>query len=389
MTMADAEVEVPWERCSRAGCTGIKAAGGSCLAHLGARQLTTALAPLGRGRSLDARGVRIDGALLAKVVGTAPKDAEGRPSFPRTRFDGASFTPDAVFGAAVFGAEVSFDKACFEGDASFEGASFKGNVRFAQAAFAGAATFAGATFEAQAWFGGATFSGPVSFEGTDFRQLLWLGRAEFSADATFANATFTGDSTFDGARFGGRADFTGTTFNAEARLVGAQFAKDPVFKGSTFLGKGGAPHAAVRQAIWSGAGLASWPKRVAATLLDQLAATLIYLAPIPIGAGLEYGLQYRGATLVSVALGVLASLWFAVRNLIDQGRTGQTFGKRRVGISVVLEKDGHTIGVARVFLRQLAHVFDALLLVGWLWPLWNSKRQTFADKLAKTVVVKV
>jgi hypothetical protein len=26
--------------------------------------------------------------------------------------------------------------------------------------------------------------------------------------------------------------------------------------------------------------------------------------------------------------------------------------------------------------------------VGWLWPIWDSKRQTFADKIMKTVVVR-
>ncbi|MDQ1539752.1 MAG: hypothetical protein QOH29_478, partial [Actinomycetota bacterium] len=27
--------------------------------------------------------------------------------------------------------------------------------------------------------------------------------------------------------------------------------------------------------------------------------------------------------------------------------------------------------------------------LGYLWPLWDSKRQTFADKILKTVVVNV
>ncbi|WUN50496.1 RDD family protein [Streptomyces sp. NBC_00306] len=27
--------------------------------------------------------------------------------------------------------------------------------------------------------------------------------------------------------------------------------------------------------------------------------------------------------------------------------------------------------------------------LGWLWPLWDAKKQTFADKVCNTVVVKV
>ncbi len=37
---------------------------------------------------------------------------------------------------------------------------------------------------------------------------------------------------------------------------------------------------------------------------------------------------------------------------------------------------------------MLAHFLDSLACyVGWLWPLWDPKRQTFADKIMSTVVV--
>ena len=40
------------------------------------------------------------------------------------------------------------------------------------------------------------------------------------------------------------------------------------------------------------------------------------------------------------------------------------------------------------FVRQLAHVFDSLVCyLGWLWPLWDPKNQTLADKVMSTVVV--
>jgi hypothetical protein len=39
--------------------------------------------------------------------------------------------------------------------------------------------------------------------------------------------------------------------------------------------------------------------------------------------------------------------------------------------------------------RHLLHILDALpCYLGFLWPLWDGKRQTFADKIVKSVVVR-
>ena len=45
------------------------------------------------------------------------------------------------------------------------------------------------------------------------------------------------------------------------------------------------------------------------------------------------------------------------------------------------------IGPLNAFLRDLLHTLDGFAYVGYLWPLWDAKRQTFADKIMKTVVV--
>ena len=40
------------------------------------------------------------------------------------------------------------------------------------------------------------------------------------------------------------------------------------------------------------------------------------------------------------------------------------------------------------FVRGLAHFLDSLpCYIGYLWPLWDTKRQTFADKIMNSVVV--
>ncbi|MDQ1647203.1 MAG: hypothetical protein QOJ50_3387, partial [Cryptosporangiaceae bacterium] len=48
------------------------------------------------------------------------------------------------------------------------------------------------------------------------------------------------------------------------------------------------------------------------------------------------------------------------------------------------------IGIGRTIRRDFAHIVDCFPWgIGVLWPLWDAKRQTFADKIMNTVVVKV
>lgn len=70
-----------------------------------------------------------------------------------------------------------------------------------------------------------------------------------------------------------------------------------------------------------------------------------------------------------------------------QAYAGWTPGKRTVGIVVVREETGRPAGLLATVLRWLAHILDAILLIGFLRPLWNAQRKTFADSLLRTVVV--
>jgi uncharacterized RDD family membrane protein YckC len=86
-----------------------------------------------------------------------------------------------------------------------------------------------------------------------------------------------------------------------------------------------------------------------------------------------------------VLIAVVFSLWnFVVR----QGRTGSSIGKQLMNFKVVGEQTQQPIGVGKSLLRQIAHGIDALICyIGFLFPLWDAKRQTIADKLLKTVCV--
>ena len=64
-----------------------------------------------------------------------------------------------------------------------------------------------------------------------------------------------------------------------------------------------------------------------------------------------------------------------------------TLGKQMVGI-LISEEDARPIGALLTFVRSLVHVLDGLACyIGYLWPLWDPKKQTFADKIMKTAVL--
>lgn len=123
---------------------------------------------------------------------------------------------------------------------------------------------------------------------------------------------------------------------------------------------------------------ASWGQRVGATLLDGLMALVGYI-PAAIFVAAEVAVL---AVLFYIAAVGLA-LYFAYLT----GATGQSPGKRLMGIKVVNEATGQPIGGGMGIARTFVHIIDGLpCYLGYLWPLWDQKRQTFTDKVLGTVV---
>ncbi|WP_308012122.1 RDD family protein [Actinacidiphila acidipaludis] len=156
--------------------------------------------------------------------------------------------------------------------------------------------------------------------------------------------------------------------------------------------------------------LASWGARLGAVLLDGLMVMLVpyglfmagYLrfsvkvadrwrdcdkvniprdsCPTPKVPGSSITLMVIGGVLM-----LAATLFLCYR----EGSTGQTPGKRIVGIRLLREHDGSSLGFGLAFGRRLLHVLDSLACgLGYLWPLWDAKKQTFADKCVHTVVIR-
>jgi uncharacterized RDD family membrane protein YckC len=151
--------------------------------------------------------------------------------------------------------------------------------------------------------------------------------------------------------------------------------------------------------------LAGWGRRVVAYVFDSFLAFVVG-APFFIGywqlvSSFETTEDAYGepvltsssdvptSALVLIAVGAFLYVAFYIYNwCIRQGRTGYTFGKTVVGIKLVGERTQQPIGGGMSFVRQLAHIVDGLVCnLGYLWPLWDAKKQTFADKIMGTLVI--
>ena len=145
---------------------------------------------------------------------------------------------------------------------------------------------------------------------------------------------------------------------------------------------------------------APWGRRAGAYLIDSapgLIANLVFLvgylmALIDLfrqagnGGALDFGAG-RAWLGVGAVLLVLAFGWTIYNRWIVGGRTGQSLGRRVLGIVLVSETTGRPIGPFDAFVRDLVHILDGFAYVGFLWPLWDDKRQTFADMIMRTIVV--
>jgi len=145
-----------------------------------------------------------------------------------------------------------------------------------------------------------------------------------------------------------------------------------------------------------------WFDRVIAFVIDQLPIAVVtvigYLVVFGILAGASQG---SSDGEISTGVGIVAAVLIFVLSLAPiaygvwnmgyrQGTTGQSIGKSVMKFKVVSEQTGQPIGFLMSLVRQVAHIVDGLICyVGYLFPLWDAKRQTLADKIMTTVCVPV
>jgi len=138
---------------------------------------------------------------------------------------------------------------------------------------------------------------------------------------------------------------------------------------------------------------ASWVKRVAAAVLDgAVGAATTFLAlgdlsiTVPfIGTAFQpTGVQGVPTTSWTDSGWVISAVMLVI---VMQAYLGVTPGKIVMGIAVVHERDARPIGLVQTTVRWLLHILDSILFIGYLRPLWNAQRKTFADSIMATVVL--
>jgi uncharacterized RDD family membrane protein YckC len=122
---------------------------------------------------------------------------------------------------------------------------------------------------------------------------------------------------------------------------------------------------------------ASFGRRLVAYLIDAAIYLVVYFVVFAIS-------DQNLATVVGLIFGLLYFAYF------EGGPTGQTLGKRALGIRVIDFSGGGPIGFGRGVIRYLGRLVSGFVcLLGYLWMLWDKEKQTWHDKFATTVVVPV
>ncbi len=122
-----------------------------------------------------------------------------------------------------------------------------------------------------------------------------------------------------------------------------------------------------------------WIHRVGAYLVETLPALIVF-----------YIFVFAVHSVILDFIVYLAFLAYVIYNRWILGGQGQSIGKKVLGMTLLSEETGQPIGTLNAFLRDICHIVDSIICyVGYLFPLWDPKRQTIADKIMKTVVVPV
>lgn len=153
--------------------------------------------------------------------------------------------------------------------------------------------------------------------------------------------------------------------------------------------------------------VAGFGSRAGALVIDLL-LSLIGIIPMIIGAVLlvmavpetdEFGATIDGtanggqaaAGGILVFLGIVLAFAIQVWNRIfKMGRTGQSVGKKALGLKLVNEQTGQPIGAMQAFLRELlGGLINQVFYLSYLWMLWDDNKQTLADKVVHSTVIEV
>ena len=136
--------------------------------------------------------------------------------------------------------------------------------------------------------------------------------------------------------------------------------------------------------------LASIGLRSSAFLLDYIIILLIPATTLLMAVYFKRRWSAPGLAGTILIIGYVITSGLILANLIVLcKKTGQTLGKRFLGIRIIRE-DGEPVSYRTVILRHLIGYPLSILIagIGICWALWDARQQGWHDKIARTLVVK-
>ena len=104
-----------------------------------------------------------------------------------------------------------------------------------------------------------------------------------------------------------------------------------------------------------------------------------------------FGEEKPGYIAAAAAVMLAGAVIVAALYLRALAKTGQTWGRKIVGIAVIDSRTGGAPGAGKAIGRTLfaGVISSSFFWLGYLWMLWDGERQTWHDKVANTYVVRV
>jgi len=120
--------------------------------------------------------------------------------------------------------------------------------------------------------------------------------------------------------------------------------------------------------------------RLVAYLIDS---AIIFLISLLIGVLIGFG---NLALNIGELLAYILFILYTIGMWSFAG--GATIGKKIMGIKIVTVS-GSPIGLGRAILRLIGYFVSGLFLgLGYLWIIWDKKKQGFHDKIAGTITIR-
>jgi uncharacterized RDD family membrane protein YckC len=126
---------------------------------------------------------------------------------------------------------------------------------------------------------------------------------------------------------------------------------------------------------------ANFGQRLVAFLIDFVIIVVALVVLVGIAGAIDEALG-----VIAYILGILATVVYYA--YFEGSASGQTIGKKALGIRVIDFNTGGPLGFGRGLIRWVARIpSQVVCYLGYLWMLWDREKQTWHDKLASTVVV--